>query len=226
MLWSKFHNAHDLNSTPLKSIDNCIRLMRFSARIKSLNIVTCILFRRDRMRSKFSQYNERTSVRMSYNILCSCENDIWFLKAVRRIASIFACVLLKVFHKITQRFTIIVQFISFNVHFFATSINTLYKHFCFRPKLTLDAAALIPPRSLLILIFTPYLCIYINRYIYISLCLARCNAWTHERCRFNCMRVPLIVWSPDHTQYLIALFYNTCFHCTTIAYRSKIYRKI
>lgn len=104
---------------------------------------------------------------MSYNILCSCENDIWFLKAVRRIASIFACVLLKVFHKITQRFTIIVQFISFNLHFFATSINTLYKHFCFRPKLTLDAAALIPPRSLLILIFTPYLCIYINRYIYI-----------------------------------------------------------
>lgn len=149
--------------------------MRFSARIKSLNIVTCILFRRDRMRSKFSQYNEQTSVRMSYNILCSCENDIWFLKAVRRIASIFACVLLKVFHKITQRFTIIVQFISFNLHFFATSINTLYKHFCFRPKLTLDAAALIPPRSLLILIFTPYLCIYINRYIYIPLpCTMQC----------------------------------------------------
>lgn len=119
-------------------------------RFRFLKIVACTIFRHDRLRSKWSQCN--SLVRKSYNVVCTYKSKAWFLKVV--IAAVFAC---------------FAQHVSCNLptvyyHCFASSLYTLYlsiDSLCFKPILTMDAAAQIPPCRLLSLYIPMYMCVYI-----------------------------------------------------------------
>lgn len=122
-------------------------------RFRFLKIVTvaCTIFRHDRLRSKWSQCN--SLVRKSYNVVCTYKSKAWFLKVV--IAAVFACVLLNMSRVIFQQCTIIASPLVYIPCIL--SIDSL----CFKPILTMDAAAQIPPCRLLSLYIPMYMCVYI-----------------------------------------------------------------
>lgn len=75
--------------------------------------------------------------------MCTYKSKAWFLKVV--IAAVFACVLLNMSRVIFQQFTIIASPLVYIHVPCILSIDSL----CFKPILTIDAAAQIPPCRLL-----------------------------------------------------------------------------
>lgn len=68
---------------------------------------------------------------------------------------------------------------------------------------------------------------YMYRYpIWLARAFVQCNAWTNERRSANCIGARPTVRLAGNSCDPIALSYSTRFHCTSVAYKRKIYSKI
>lgn len=111
---------------------------------------------------------------------------------------------------------------------FATSVYTRYKHLCYRPQLTMNAAASLFFGGLHLLLhstmsikeclkravyITPLTRMSIKNHIKEHMVARAPHVQSHQH-TFNCLVIQSLTWS-----YCIIFNINPCFQCKTIAYK-------
>lgn len=139
--------------------------------------------------------------------------------------------LFNVSHEMLQRLTIIEEAISFNLQCacFATIINILYKHVCFRP---LWPWILLHRYFFLCSIFSRINEVYWSAsdtgdiYIYpfwVAWAFVLWHVWLHQSHSSNRIGALSVVRSRDHSRDSISLPYNTRLYCTKHIARLNLY---
>lgn len=156
-----------LNTLHVDYFQETYRLMRPQKRVQRMwELVQCMRYVVQSLQIPIAKCC-KVLVRQLWKMFCrdvlqhfvySQEYYARFVKVVRWITAVYACILLNVSHVIVQHFTIIVRFISFHLPCSATCVYIL----CISTSVlnhnrTIDAAAPIPPCCLLGL-YIPQMC--------------------------------------------------------------------